>query len=127
VVSYIGSANFKDTTDDGQVNGAAAIRQPGSTLKPLLYGMCIDKGLLTPKAIISDVAVSYNGYAPENYDRQFNGAVSMEYALEHSLNIPAVKSLKALGKDAFVNKLKKISANWGFLLYWAVAAPRWKN
>lgn len=105
VVGYIGSSNFKDTTDGGQVNGAAAIRQPGSTLKPLLYGMCIDEGLLTPKTIISDVAVSYSGYAPENYDRKFNGAVSMEYALEHSLNIPAVKSLKALGKDAFVNKL----------------------
>jgi penicillin-binding protein 1C len=105
VIAYIGSSNFKDTTDDGQVNGAAAIRQPGSTLKPLLYGLCIDEGLLTPKMMITDVAVNYQGYAPENYDRKFNGYTSMEYALEHSLNIPAVKSLRALGKDKLVQKL----------------------
>ena len=105
VITYIGSADFTDTTDGGQVNGAAAIRQPGSTLKPLLYGLCIDQGLLTPKMMISDVAVNYDGYTPENYDRKFNGYVSMEYALEHSLNIPAVKSLRMLGKDRLVEKL----------------------
>ncbi|HVU99400.1 MAG TPA: penicillin-binding protein 1C [Puia sp.] len=105
VVSYVGSADFRDATDGGQVNGAAAIRQPGSTLKPLLYGLCIDEGLLTPKRVITDVPVNYDGYAPENYDRRFNGYVTMEYALEHSLNIPAVKSLKALGKDRLIRKL----------------------
>ncbi|MBS1933150.1 MAG: penicillin-binding protein 1C [Bacteroidetes bacterium] len=105
VISYIGSANFRDTSDGGQVNGAAAIRQPGSTLKPLLYGLCIDEGLLTPKMMITDVAINYDGYAPENYDKKFNGYVTMEYALEHSLNIPAVKSLRALGKDKLVQKL----------------------
>ncbi|HMH21179.1 MAG TPA: penicillin-binding protein 1C [Puia sp.] len=105
VICYTGSADFRDTTDGGQVNGAAAIRQPGSTLKPLLYGLCIDAGLLTPKMMITDVAVNYQGYAPENYDRKFSGYVTMEYALEHSLNIPAVKSLKALGKDKLVQNL----------------------
>ncbi len=105
VISYIGSADFKDTLDAGQVNGAAAVRQPGSTLKPLLYGLCIDEGLLTPKMMIADVAVNYDGYIPENYDRKFNGYISMEYALEHSLNIPAVKSLRALGKDKLIQKL----------------------
>ncbi|HWK02695.1 MAG TPA: penicillin-binding protein 1C [Puia sp.] len=105
IVAYVGSADFRDTADGGQVNGAAAIRQPGSTLKPLLYGLCIDAGLLTPKMVITDVAVNYQGYAPENYDRRFNGYVSMEYALAHSLNIPAVKSLKALGKDKLIQNL----------------------
>ena len=105
VVSYVGSADFHDITDGGQVNGAAAIRQPGSTLKPLLYGLCMDAGLLTPKMTITDVPVNYEGYAPENYDKKFNGYVTMEYALEHSLNIPAVKSLKALGKDKLIRKL----------------------
>lgn len=105
VISYVGSSNFNDTTDGGQVNGAHAIRQPGSTLKPLLYGLCIDEGLLTPKSIISDVSVNYEGYAPENYDRRFNGYVTMEYALEHSLNIPAVKGLGLFGKDKFVQRL----------------------
>lgn len=105
VITYVGSANFYDTTDGGQVNGARAIRQPGSTLKPLLYGMCIDEGLLTPKTVITDVAVNYAGYTPENYDKQFNGFVTMEYALEHSLNIPAVKGLEWLGKDKFIQAL----------------------
>jgi penicillin-binding protein 1C len=105
VITYVGSANFTDTIDAGQVNGANAIRQPGSTLKPLLYGLCMDEGLLTPKAIITDVSVNYNGYAPENYDKKFNGYVTMEYALEHSLNIPAVKGLQWLGKDPFISKL----------------------
>ncbi|MBS1973391.1 MAG: penicillin-binding protein 1C, partial [Bacteroidetes bacterium] len=107
IITYIGSANFNDTSDGGQVNGAAATRQPGSTLKPLMYGLCIDAGLLTPKMVIADVAVNYNGYAPENYDKKFNGYVTMETALEHSLNIPAVKSLNALGKDKLIQTLAR--------------------
>jgi penicillin-binding protein 1C len=105
VISYVGSSNFSDTTDGGQVNGANAIRQPGSTLKPLLYAMSFDEGLLTPRTIMTDVPVNYEGYAPENYDKKFNGYISTEYALEHSLNIPAVKSLKLLGHDKLVQKL----------------------
>jgi len=111
VVTYVGSSSFYDTTDGGQVNGARAVRQPGSTLKPLLYGLCIDEGLLTPKMVMTDVAVNYQGYAPENYDQKFNGYVTMGYALEHSLNIPAVKGLQMLGKDKMVNKL--ISCGFG--------------
>jgi penicillin-binding protein 1C len=105
VITYLGSAGFNDTTDGGQVNGATAIRQPGSTLKPLLYGLCIDEGLLTPKMVMADVPVNYNGYAPENYDQKYNGHVTMEYALEHSLNIPAVKGLQLLGKEKMIGQL----------------------
>ncbi len=105
VITYVGSSSFVDSTDGGQVNGANAIRQPGSTLKPLLYSLCFDEGLLTPKAIVTDVAVNYQGYAPENYDEKFNGYVSVEYALDHSLNIPAVKSLKMLGHEELMRKL----------------------
>ena len=107
VVSYVGSPDFDDALNAGQVNGAAAVREPGSTLKPLLYGLCIDGGLLTPKRTIMDVPINYDGYAPENYDKRFNGYVTMEYALEHSLNIPAVKSLKALGKDKLIQGLSQ--------------------
>jgi penicillin-binding protein 1C len=105
VISYVGSSSFTDTTDGGQVNGANSIRQPGSTLKPLLYAMCFDEGLLTPKMMMTDVPVNYLGYAPENYDQKFNGYVTVEYALEHSLNIPAVKSLQQLGHDRLIQKL----------------------
>ena len=105
VITYVGSSSFYDTTDGGQVNGANAVRQPGSTLKPLMYAMCFDEGLLTPKTVITDVSVNYGGYAPENYDEKFNGYVSIEYALEHSLNIPAVKSLRLLGHEKMIQKL----------------------
>ncbi len=105
VITYLGSSNFNDTTDGGQVNGANAVRQPGSTLKPLLYALCFDEGLLTPKTVMTDVPVNYEGYAPENYDKKFNGYVTTEFALEHSLNIPAVKSLKLLGHEKLIQKL----------------------
>lgn len=105
VVAYIGSSGFYDTTDGGQVNGASAVRQPGSTLKPLLYAMCFDEGLLTPKTTITDIPVNYEGYAPENYDKKFNGYVTSQYALEHSLNIPAVKQLRQLGQEKMIQAL----------------------
>ncbi|HRE51665.1 MAG TPA: penicillin-binding protein 1C [Flavitalea sp.] len=105
IIAYTGSADFTDTIDGGQVNGAAAIRQPGSLLKPLAYGKCIDKGLFTPRSVINDVGINYDGYAPENFDKQFNGYVTLQYALEHSLNIPAVKSLALLGKDELISSL----------------------
>ncbi|MBP6730915.1 MAG: penicillin-binding protein 1C [Chitinophagales bacterium] len=107
VITYIGSANFNDNTDGGQVNGAAAIRQPGSALKPLLYGLCFDNGLLTPKTILTDVPLNINGYQPENFDSKFNGYVSVEFALENSLNVPAVQSLNNLGTDKMIAKLEE--------------------
>ncbi len=107
ILTYVGSADFYDSTDGGQVNGAAAIRQPGSTLKPLLYGLCIDEGLVTPASVIHDVPVNFMGYRPENYDRRLRGNVSLSYALEHSLNIPAVKSLQLLGVETMIETLTR--------------------
>lgn len=105
VIAYIGSADFKNAEDGGQVDGIRAVRQPGSTLKPLLYGLCIDNGILTPKTVMSDVPINIKGYCPENFDKKFNGYVTMEYALSNSLNIPSVKSLNDLGKERLIQKL----------------------
>lgn len=105
VVTYIGSADFNAIQDGGQVNGAAAIRQPGSALKPLIYGLCFDQGVLTPKTMMSDVPINLGGFMPENYDNQFHGLVSAEYALENSLNIPAVKALNSLGTSVLIQRL----------------------
>ncbi|RYZ23821.1 MAG: penicillin-binding protein 1C [Chitinophagaceae bacterium] len=107
VLAYVGSADFRDSSDAGQVNGAAAVRQPGSTLKPLLYGLCFDEGILTPKTVMTDVPVNYDGYRPENYDQNFNGFVTVEYALANSLNIPAVKGLSRLGTDRMTARLSE--------------------
>jgi penicillin-binding protein 1C len=107
VITYVGSADFNDKQDGGQVNGADAVRQPGSALKPLIYGLCFDKGLLTPKTIVTDVATNFGGFMPENYDQKFHGYVSVEFALENSLNIPAVKALNMLGTNSLTDKLKQ--------------------
>ncbi|MBK8657609.1 MAG: penicillin-binding protein 1C [Bacteroidetes bacterium] len=107
VITYIGSADFFNDKNSGQVNGAAAVRQPGSTLKPFIYGLNFDLGFLTPKFCMTDVPITINGFQPENYDEQFHGYVTTDFALKNSLNIPAVKALNNIGVDALVTMLKK--------------------
>ncbi|WP_232058436.1 penicillin-binding protein 1C [Nibribacter ruber] len=107
VEAYLGSSDFLDDMHAGQVDGVRALRSPGSTLKPFLYATAFDKGLITPKTIISDVPIDYAGYRPENYYATYNGNVTIERALATSLNIPAVKVLDQLGVSAFVQKLQQ--------------------
>lgn len=105
VKAYVGSSDYFSSEDAGQVDGIRAIRSPGSTLKPLLYGLAIDKGIITPKSIISDVKVNFRGYQPRNYKEEFNGNVTIEYALANSLNIPAVKILNQIKPYHFIKVL----------------------
>jgi len=105
VLAYVGSPNFFEDYEAGQVDGIRAIRSPGSTLKPLIYAVAADLGLVTPKTIIADVPVHIEGYSPENYDSKYNGAVTIEDALAYSLNIPAVKILQQIGVPTLVDKL----------------------
>ncbi|PKV62894.1 penicillin-binding protein 1C [Pontibacter ramchanderi] len=107
VEAYLGSADFNDFAHHGQVDGIRAVRSPGSTLKPFLYATAFDKGLLTPKAVITDVPVDYAGYRPQNYFGNYNGNVTIAHALATSLNVPAVKVLDQLGVHTFVQKLKQ--------------------
>jgi penicillin-binding protein 1C len=107
VEAYIGSADFNNPYDGGQVDGIRAVRSPGSALKPILYATAFDKGIITPKKVLNDVPSNFSGYEPENFDKHFNGAVTTEFALANSLNIPAVKILKEVGTPAFVEKLRK--------------------
>jgi penicillin-binding protein 1C len=114
VVTYIGSSVFEDKEHNGQVDGVQAMRSPGSTLKPLLYGICMDMGIITPKTVIADVPINYEGYIPENYDLQFRGNITAENALKNSLNIPAVKLLHAAGLKPFITSLTSA----GFTSIW---------
>ncbi|MEO9804229.1 MAG: penicillin-binding protein 1C [Reichenbachiella sp.] len=107
VKAYVGSADYHNPEDAGQVDGIRAIRSPGSTLKPFLYGLAIDQGLITPKTKIADVPVNFRGYQPQNYEEKFNGQVTIEYALAHSLNIPAVKVLDQIQPYVFIQELSK--------------------
>ena len=107
VVAYVGSTDFNNTFDGGQVDGIQAVRSPGSALKPLLYGLAFDAGIITPKTKLNDVPTNFSGYEPDNYDRRFNGSVTAEFSLANSLNIPAVALLKEIGTPTLVSTLQK--------------------
>lgn len=101
VKALIGSANYFDNTIQGQVNGTLAKRSPGSTLKPFIYALGIDQGILHPRTILKDVATNFGAYTPENFDRNFRGPISATDALIHSRNIPAVTIASKLQKPTF--------------------------
>lgn len=112
VVSYVGSAGFNETEYSGQVDGVRALRSPGSTLKPALYLLAFDKGLVSPKTAVSDVPVNFSGYRPENYDESYRGKVSIEEALALSLNVPAVELLDELGVAEMQSLLERAGFKW---------------
>ena len=110
IVSMIGSLNYNDKEDNGAVNGATSLRQPGSTLKPFLYGYLFEEGE-TPASVIADtktyIASSGGEYIPDNFDKKFRGPVTIRYALANSLNVPAVKWLANYKIKDFQNVLLK--------------------
>lgn len=106
IVAYVGSANFKDIKNQGQVDGANALRSPGSALKPFLYAMAFDEGIATPKTILYDVPCNYNGYQPHDYDLTYRGKVTVEDALLNSLNVPAVKMLSKMDVNSYITLLE---------------------
>jgi penicillin-binding protein 1C len=83
-------------------------RSTGSILKPLLYGLMLQEGQLAPTSLIADIPTQFGGYSPKNYDRSFRGAVPAQFALAHSLNIPAVRMLRDYGIGRFQEQLKKM-------------------
>jgi penicillin-binding protein 1C len=105
--AYAGNSDFNDQQHSGQVNGVTAVRSPGSTLKPLVYALAIDKGIITPKTVLNDVPVNFAGYSPENFNKDYNGQVTAEKALAYSLNIPAVEVLNETGVKEFCTALKE--------------------
>jgi len=107
VEAYVGSVDFADPSAQGQVDGVRAVRSPGSTLKPLLYGLALDRGLLTPKTVLPDVPTNFQGFRPENFDKHCQGEVTMERALTYSLNIPAVRVLSEVGVEHFTGSLRQ--------------------
>lgn len=116
ISAYVGSADFYNSLTSGQVDGIRAVRSPGSALKPFLYAMGFDLGMITPKSRLTDIPTDFGGYSPENFDEKFNGNVTVQFSLLNSLNVPAVFCLRDLGLSKFVNLLssngfKSIDAN----------------
>lgn len=112
VIAYAGSASFNENQYLGQVNGCSALRSPGSALKPFLYGLAIDKGVITPRTMLYDVPQDFNGYKPGNYDETYRGTLPASQALALSLNIPAVDLANRIGVSLFIEKLSKGGLNW---------------
>lgn len=107
VVGYCGSADFYNNSISGQVDGITSVRSPGSTLKPALFAYAIDNGFVTPQMKLLDIPTDFGGYEPENYDLKFYGDVTAEFALANSLNIPAVRLLREVGMNNFLNLLER--------------------
>jgi len=99
--AYIGSADFFSDSRDGQVDMIQAIRSPGSTLKPFIYGLALDQGLIHSQSLLLDVPQSFDGYRPHNFSDYFSGPVSVSQSLIRSLNMPAVQLLDALNPEHF--------------------------
>ena len=104
--AYIGSADFLNQKRAGHVDMIQAIRSPGSTLKPLIYAMAIDKGLIHSESLLFDVPQSFNGYRPKNFSSSFHGAISVSQALGRSLNMPAVQVLNEVTAESFYAHMK---------------------
>jgi penicillin-binding protein 1C len=88
--AWVGSADYWNEDIDGQVNGVTAKRSPGSTLKPFVYALALDQGLLHPQTVLRDLPTSFGPFSPENFDGRFFGPITAEAALIRSRNIPAV-------------------------------------
>ncbi|MGO9472569.1 MAG: penicillin-binding protein 1C [Rhodomicrobium sp.] len=97
VLAHVGSAGYFDDARLGAIDMTAAIRSPGSALKPFIYGLAFEDGLAHPETLIEDRPVRFDTYAPVNFDNSFHGTVTVRTALQLSLNVPAVKVLNEVG------------------------------
>ncbi|MEW6253919.1 MAG: penicillin-binding transpeptidase domain-containing protein, partial [Planctomycetota bacterium] len=111
ILALVGSGDFFDERTGGQVNGATARRQPGSTLKPFVYAVALESGF-TAASVLPDVPLAFptpgGEYAPQNYDRRFRGPVRARAALANSLNVPAVQLLSDLGVPRVLGALREM-------------------
>lgn len=118
VRAAVGSANFQRVDIHGQVNGLRAKRSPGSALKPFIYALAMDEGLIHPDTLLKDAPASFDGYDPENFDHNFAGPIKARDALVQSRNVPAVdlearldsqRNLYTLLRDAGITRLQPLS------------------
>ncbi|WP_278934264.1 peptidoglycan glycosyltransferase PbpC [uncultured Pseudomonas sp.] len=106
VRAYLGSVDINDAKRFGHVDMISALRSPGSTLKPFLYGMALDDGLIHSESLLQDVPRRYGDYRPGNFSMGFTGAVPASTALSSSLNLPAVQLLEAYGPKRFAAQMR---------------------
>lgn len=108
VVSYVGSADFLNAQRFGHVDMVTAMRSPGSTLKPFLYGLALDDSLIHSESLLADVPIVTGQYRPGNFSQGFSGPVSASSALQRSLNLPFVQLIQHYDSQRFANKLDHV-------------------
>lgn len=106
VRGYAGSADFGDPNRAAHVDMVRAVRSPGSTLKPFLYALALDDGLVHSESLLVDAPQNFGDYAPGNFQASFNGPVSVSEALQRSLNVPAVDLVERIGPARFAAHLR---------------------
>jgi penicillin-binding protein 1C len=111
IVASVGSSDLFDAKRDGFIDMTRAVRSPGSTLKPLIYGLAFELGLAHPETLIEDKPVDFAGYSPANFDHTFHGTVSVRRALQLSLNVPAIQLLEAVGPARLVARMRRAGAS----------------
>ena len=107
VLAHVGSADYFDERRAGQVDMTRAVRSPGSTLKPFIYGLAFEDGFVHPESLIDDRPIRFGSYAPENFDMTFQGTVPVRRALQLSLNVPAIALLDRVGSSRLSSRLKQ--------------------
>jgi penicillin-binding protein 1C len=110
VLARVASPDYFDERRAGQVDLTEAVRSPGSALKPFIYGLGFEDGLIHPETLIEDRPIRYGGYHPENFDLTFQGTVTVRRALQQSLNIPAVAVLQEVGPSRLIARLAQAGA-----------------
>lgn len=108
IIAYVGSADFLNLQRFGHVDMVQAIRSPGSTLKPFIYGLALEEGLIHSASLLRDTPRYQKEYQPENFARAFSGAVDTHTALRQSLNLPVVQVLEALSPERFAAALTNV-------------------
>ena len=112
ILASVGSASFTEDARAGYVDMTQALRSPGSTLKPLVYGLAFDEGLAHPETLIEDRPSDFSGYRPQNFDRQYRGTIRAREALQQSLNIPVVALTEALGPARLLTALDRAGVRY---------------
>jgi penicillin-binding protein 1C len=111
VLARVGSSDYFDERRAGQVDMTRAVRSPGSTLKPFIYGLAFEDGFVHPESLIDDRPIRFGSYAPENFDMTFQGTVPVRKALQLSLNVPAIALLDRIGSSRLSSRLKQAGGN----------------
>jgi penicillin-binding protein 1C len=111
VIAHVGSPGLLEQDRFGGVDMTSAIRSPGSTLKPIIYGLAFELGLAHPETLIEDRPSRFGTYVPKNFDHDWHGTVSIRTALIQSLNIPAVKVLETVGPGRLYGRLQQSGVN----------------